>query len=557
MTVLLDKSSESVWRMARANVDGDMPLLPNDLNEIQYAHLIFDQFATNLGNAIMFCGGFALDAAEIANKLVNLKRMVLNSFPLYNWQTMRIKFHPFRLFDILPKEKIKSASKDVHVVIFDHDLAVQLKAQFLVLQSEEDRCIWLNQKREEHREIENKSKRDQRLLELYEIRKQRMQGILTRLGMIGWRDEAELILSDFRNHDTFANHCLINQAKNLTDHIWANIEPELLELLSEHKARRLEQEHIQNCHDQYSLLREEYLDILSHEDLREPFPGLHDILTDSVFQDMIFNPPKMKVVTPTYLRTMLLAELPRILNEWRPAKLQSLLEIVKQASPGATAFDLRLATTIFGCAKCNGLFIFPQMFYHGCCFQNRVADGGSRKKRKSHAKFWDTVKDSCWSSVTLFFHSQSSQLARRIVVSVGLNPATATACDLSFARPVIENTSEQANTYPARLFVMWPAALTHNLTVQDEIFFAVNYFGAGESSEICAKEPLSFDSVFCCAHCHEETIPRSLARHLQSVHNLKVLSALSTATQVYTHFKKHWYWNPRHNLNLMGVEFSI
>lgn len=59
--------------------------------------------------------------------------------------------------------------------------------------------------------------------------------------------------------------------------------------------------------------------------------------------------------------------------------------------------------------------------------------------------------------------------------------------------------------------------LTHNLTVQDEIFFAVNCFGAGESSEIRAKEPLSFDSVFCCAHCHEETIPRSLARHLQSV----------------------------------------
>lgn len=104
--------------------------------------------------------------------VVNLKRMVLNSFPLYNWQTMRIKFHPFRSFDILPKEKIKSAcrliylnpscytlmpflAKDVHVVIFDHDLAVQLKAQFLALQSEEDRRVWLNQKREEHREIEN------------------------------------------------------------------------------------------------------------------------------------------------------------------------------------------------------------------------------------------------------------------------------------------------------------------------------------------------------------------------------------------------------------------
>ncbi|KAJ3872873.1 hypothetical protein F5051DRAFT_444771 [Lentinula edodes] len=239
-SVLLDKSSEPIWRMARANVDGDLPPLPNDLNEIQYAHLIFDQychilsrFAINLGNVIMFCGGFALDAAEIAKKL-------FNSFHIYDWQALRIMLHPFRSFDILPKEKIKSASKDVYDVIFDYDVAVRLKAQFLALQSEEDRLAWLDRKREERQEIENharqceawqKTKLDQRMLELYEIRSQRRQGILSRLGKIGWRQEAELILfgkSDPDTRDKLANH---RHNPSITQ-VWANIEPDLLELLS-------------------------------------------------------------------------------------------------------------------------------------------------------------------------------------------------------------------------------------------------------------------------------------------------------------------------------------
>ncbi|KAF9070945.1 hypothetical protein BDP27DRAFT_1219832 [Rhodocollybia butyracea] len=39
--ILINKSSEHVWRTARQNVAG-LPPLPHDLNEPQYAHLMFE-----------------------------------------------------------------------------------------------------------------------------------------------------------------------------------------------------------------------------------------------------------------------------------------------------------------------------------------------------------------------------------------------------------------------------------------------------------------------------------------------------------------------------------
>ncbi|KAJ3717797.1 hypothetical protein C8R42DRAFT_572677, partial [Lentinula raphanica] len=42
--VLMNKSSEIIWRIARTNYEGDLPPLPVDLNEPQFARLIFDAY---------------------------------------------------------------------------------------------------------------------------------------------------------------------------------------------------------------------------------------------------------------------------------------------------------------------------------------------------------------------------------------------------------------------------------------------------------------------------------------------------------------------------------
>ncbi|KAE9389351.1 hypothetical protein BT96DRAFT_766429, partial [Gymnopus androsaceus JB14] len=39
--VLMSKSSESIWRTARENIEPGLPRLPDDLSEPEYAHLLF------------------------------------------------------------------------------------------------------------------------------------------------------------------------------------------------------------------------------------------------------------------------------------------------------------------------------------------------------------------------------------------------------------------------------------------------------------------------------------------------------------------------------------
>ncbi|KAJ3911420.1 hypothetical protein F5877DRAFT_73193 [Lentinula edodes] len=369
----------------------------------------------------------------------------------------------------------------------------------------------------------SKNKLDQRMRELNDIRKQRLQSILDRLEAIDLRDEAELILrgkSDFTTAHEFYNHRL---------------------------TIRLKREHIQKCQERYAHLEQEYHDIMSRQDLREPYPSIGDILTDPIFEDMICNSATDKAVTPEILRAMLTEELPRIINKWRPAKLRTLLRILRRGRPNATNSDFHLAITVFGCAICDLLLVYPQMFYHQCCFMKCAGD-------EDLDEFFETVEQGPWSASPIFFHSQSSRLVEKIVIGAGLDPFISTTCDLTLARPVIECSSRDA--FPLRKFMTWPAALTHNLTVQDEVLFTINCFGP-ETWKIRTQELLSHFTDICCAHCHEEIIPRELCQHLTNVHNIEAESASpsSAATVFYKQFQRHWYWNPRANLNMIGMEF--
>ncbi|KAJ3898318.1 hypothetical protein F5879DRAFT_927137, partial [Lentinula edodes] len=110
----------------------------------------------------------------------------------------------------------------------------------------------------------------------------------------------------------------------------------------------------------------------------------------------------------------------------------------------------------------------------------------------------------------------------------------------------------QTNEFPGRLFVTWPAALTHSR--DDEAAFRIEDFGQ-ETLTIRTQDQLAYLTCVCCAHCHEEVTPRGLNHHLKSSHGLDVLSASHTTTTFYQQIELHWYWNPWSNLNLMSMDF--
>ncbi|KAJ3884728.1 hypothetical protein GG344DRAFT_83591, partial [Lentinula edodes] len=448
------------------------------------------------------------------------------NFTIYNWHILSHELYPFTSLQILSQEKIKV--KDHNTTIINYKAALKLKAQYVALKSEEDRRAWIKQKFRERRAINNHARfceawhlnhLEQRSRHLNDIRNQRLQAILTRLELIGLRRDADMILlgeSDFNISDDLLNLHSVKQAKVLTDRGWAHMESELVGLLSEHKEKRLEREHNESCRKRYLYLKQEYTDILSHRDLREPYPGVGEILFDPVFKAMVWDTATEEELMPAFVRSRLMEHLPRIAGVWRPSKIQEILQILRNVRPSATLSDLDLAVTIFGCARCNVLMSSSQVFYHPCCYINRIIDDVGHHRMRMLNEHYNTEQDSSWSSHSLFFNGESSRSAETILIGTGLDPSTATTGDLTRAHPVIECSGPQEDAFPGRLFMTWPAALMYNQRIGEEIFFIINRFGQ-ETSRIRIQEPLGiFSDVICCAHCHEKIAVAALFHHLIS-----------------------------------------
>ncbi|KAJ3753176.1 hypothetical protein EV360DRAFT_88029 [Lentinula raphanica] len=484
---LLSKSAEYIWRTARFNVEGNLPPLPKDLNEPQYARLLFDPECHKCNKSSrwnMYLWKFRLRCC----------RDCVKGFCVYEWRYLSEKLYPFTSLDIIPRETVRE--NDVDNVIVDFRRATNLRAQFMALGSEEDRHSWIVQKREDHQAIVQHARlceawhQDElarRATRLITLRTERLEAILTRLEVVGLRQDAQLILdgnSNLKRPGELADLPCIKQSKELTDRGWACIRSNLINMLTDHRTTRLAQQN-------YLCLREEYYDSLSHQDLRKIYPGLGDVLTDPVIEATLWDTGREDALTPTFVQMLLVEFFSRVLDEWRATKTEELLVILRTARPFATAGDLYLATTIFGCAACNALMVCPQVFYHHCCYKTRAADNQSHLRMQIMNKLYDTVdQEGPWSSRSLFFHSQSSQIIQRIINDASLDPTTATISELTVAQPVIECTSLQADVFSERLFVTWPAALTYNLTANDKYSFIVNGLGE-ETSRIRAREPLS------------------------------------------------------------------
>ncbi|KAJ3915366.1 hypothetical protein F5877DRAFT_69955 [Lentinula edodes] len=406
--ILLSRTSESIWRVARENFIPGLPRLPMDMNEPQYARLFFDMSCYVCNNH-----------RRCDNVFWRLRiRCCLNCteiFPMYSWELLS-HLKPFPFKDVLPREKIKRTAKESYHYIYDQHTATEMKRAFVGLKTEEDRHMWINQKKEELQELEShaqlceawhKTFLEQRRDEIRDIRRRRMQSILDRLDDFGLREEAQHILSgasETMTSDKLTDHPLVKQPKQLTDR--------------DHKIIRLKQEHHRLCRQRYSCLEQEYIDILCTHDLREPYPGVGDILTDATIEDLIWN-TALDEMPRIFSRAVLSENLPRIIKQFR------------------------------------------------CCHMTRAANTRSHERMQVYDAFYDTVEDGGWgkgpwSSRFIFFHAQCSQLVEQIVTATGLDPAIATIQDLTVAHPMIERPNQHENG-SERLFMTWPAAVRYAL----------------------------------------------------------------------------------------------
>ncbi|KAF9071234.1 hypothetical protein BDP27DRAFT_1446496 [Rhodocollybia butyracea] len=361
--------------------------------------------------------------------------------------------------------------------------------------------------------------------------------------------EAETMIRDY-SWDTFTNHELVSQPRNLTDYgantpvigddvypdsmtlAWNCMENKLVQMLSEYLVRK-RNEALQS---RYHLLLRLLFQIESETDSRDPFPAPGDILTDPRIEALIWDTPYDKRLGDSLCKSKLLEYLPSIIDEWRPAKIQEVLEILRTGRPSATVSDLHLATSVFACSSCTVKALhYPQMFYHRCCHQRSLTSSRSDHCLDVYVPFWFTKRPlGHWMSSTLVYNDSGSQDIKKVIEACNLDPETTTVDDLHLANPLIECLS--CKTHGRRHFMRWPYLPIQHMGHS----FQVNSFDT-EMTQILAREIPSHDrKAICCAHCHETFGLKTFELHAG------VLGIdCDTLTTDLLHIRKHLYWNSR------------
>ncbi|KIK59276.1 hypothetical protein GYMLUDRAFT_675937 [Collybiopsis luxurians FD-317 M1] len=520
--ILLSKSSQSIWRTARENVQ-DLPPCPEDLNEPQYARIMFDYSCYVCSRKLR-----AIDGILWAFRMRCCKNCVPRVFPSY-FEPDFVEAQPVeyrKKTDILPSEIYFLNSNAIHQ-FGSHEVAARLKSQFEVLQTEEDRQAWMKCKSEELKALREhanlcdtwlQARLHQRAFELIDIRKQRKAAILDRLEKVGWREEAEIM------YDQFSNHKLVKQSKKLTDYGWNNIKSQLMEMLSNHKTERLARERRRCILARYKTLHKEYDVVLRTSDLREPFPTVGDVLNNRLFHDLIWDTPYDEEILPEFFRLKLLEFLPGIIDEWKPKKIQDLLAIMQRSVPNAITSDMRLASSVFTCSTCCKKVHFPQMFYHRCCTPIRQLNGLGNEQCQTPNSY---TPPGPWRPDSLVFNISDIQAMKRLIEACNLDPNTSTIHDLHSADPLIECIScAQDRTplfsslrsfiphfSPLRYFMRWQSMLEHS-----SCKLKINSFGE-EIQAVLASERryIYYQKMMCCVHCHRQLAEHAMLKHLKDM----------------------------------------
>ncbi|KAJ4491659.1 hypothetical protein C8R41DRAFT_920279 [Lentinula lateritia] len=576
--LLMSKSLEAIWRVARANVEG-LPPRPNDLNEPQYARLIYDAYCyvcNHKGRCENVLWRFR---ARVC------KNCVITVLPLYNDDYLDKQPPEYRNSDILPSEVVwfgleivsplfairyytaLSGIVPASITVASNKWATRYKAEYEALETPADREQWIRRKQKDLQEIRehshlcrkwNRNRLDQRAIELNNLRDHRKTDILARLGKIGWREEVEHMEKRgmYRTHEQiyFEYARIVNQSRNLTEEGWVNIKDELVELLSNHRTARLEIETVHVIRARYVQLSQAYQHINSQSDCREPLPAIGDILTANVFENLIWDTPGEEQVD---FSAKLSEHLPHFIDKWRLAKIQELLMLVQKSKRGSTlpvVSDLYLATSIFESIQCTKAMHYPQMFYHRCCFRNKCPSKISHKRMETfQSHYYDFHEYGPWTSRALVLSDHCLPVMQTIIKLCSLDPTTTTIQELYSANPLIQCVT--CSSDQKSLCLWWPIVFSR------DHWKHVLEINMSKKSKKAAKRILrkidGRNDPICCVHCHQEVDMSKLQQHLVESHKETII--LDTPTPLHTSdlgdIQEHWYFNPRRPIQSLYRQF--
>ncbi|TFK76192.1 hypothetical protein BDN72DRAFT_891283 [Pluteus cervinus] len=505
--LLLTRTALAVWKAAFINADPRPPACPPALNHTQYANLLY-------GHHCQYC---ASQHGNIAVWAVYVRCCA---------KCLSIHFVPPVYDDELEKQA-RLLSTRWYVKSGKHDKFVYLKKEvdevrekYLELRQDKDAFeAWkrtMRQSKDQHTQLGGSLAiwcdrvKQKRLKELDQARVQRVEEILARLEALGWGEELELHPVRTR----LINLPALKQSRELTDRIWENIKPGLVEFLEQSKATRLQNDRRYRLGLRVRLLYQVFDQYVRELPPRTVTPGPADLASTVPFRRLILETPLDENLAIGDFAD-LIDELPNLCLSWEQSKnkfLSSLIPAGKRSRvKGLRSFDL--ATTFFRCAWCRDPIAYPRVLVHDCLSKVHSSTQINEEDEELFAILEETPWNYGDDSVT--FDEEASIAAHAIITAVNKDPRTTTPQEMDDLDPRIE--CIQCTTPRSKLAMRWRTAILHTLSIHDCVdetnWVLLNASEANIAKGIEAKHMPRWRSDVACAICRTPTTRKDFGLH--------------------------------------------
>ncbi|KAG2141027.1 hypothetical protein DEU56DRAFT_796766 [Suillus clintonianus] len=256
--VLMHRSSTTVWMAARSNVKG-MPLCADDMSEPAHASLAFDTHCHNCLKPNVRNVDWNLRVRYCQKCFKECTEIIDDKFK---------KGYGLKLHQCLSLSMTHNRN-DIRCLKSDREALVN---ELLSLGPEE-RSVLRGKRRDEtlirkeHAILCNKwtdGEQQNRWKELDQLRSLRYDAIVEKLTEVGWGEDIAK-LPDRHTARIYKlthidDHPLVKQPKPLTDRIWQNIQPKMVEFMGQMREFRIQQERKQQIRERQSLVATIYSD---------------------------------------------------------------------------------------------------------------------------------------------------------------------------------------------------------------------------------------------------------------------------------------------------------
>ncbi|KAF7970226.1 hypothetical protein HWV62_24762 [Athelia sp. TMB] len=361
--------------------------------------------------------------------------------------------------------------------------------------------------------------------ELQDLRKARREAIAGNLRDLGYGAELD--------SNTFINHPLVNKPQELTDRVWSNIKPNMIEIMHTIRHNRSRTIRVNAINHRLGIMQRLLEDYKKAQPRDAILPEVADIFNLPVCRALILNSAddqNRSAKDFEHIKT----QLPQLCQQWRANADAELLRLLTHSK--GTKLDelkqlcydskqLELATTQFHCQDCgivSKAIGYPRILAHRCLTYARALqpdpddDDGIMWKWN----FPDNRKP--WSmglGEKVFYAEKVAAVVRCLLVICKLDPDSTTAQEMDRRDLRFECEICRSN-YDGALMMTWRRAVLHCAEHEEQ-----KWKIAGEADSAKVKEQEKTDHfVLSCCHCKENQYARKMEGHLREVHNINEMS---------------------------------